>query len=138
MSPSRFVWPARIRFVDTDASGRIHYTAMLRHFEAAEVEYFRSLELNYAKLENAQVGYPRVYVDCNYTAAVRDDDVIEIAVTVVRAGTSSFTLGFAAMLGGKLAAHGKIVIVCMDKHTGKSQPLPEHLAVLLRSQLEQA
>ena len=35
-------WPSRIRFVDTAASGRIHYTAIFRHFETAEFEFMRS------------------------------------------------------------------------------------------------
>ena len=30
-----FTWDVRIRFVDTDASGRIHYTAMFKYFEQA-------------------------------------------------------------------------------------------------------
>ena len=31
-----FRFETRIRFIDTDASGRIHYTAMFRYFESAE------------------------------------------------------------------------------------------------------
>ncbi len=77
-------------------------------------------------------GYPRVYVDCNYTGAVVDDDLLHIAVSVDRVGKSSFTLGFAATVRGGAAAHGKIVIVCLDKATQRSQPLPEPFAALLR------
>ena len=39
MTTGEFRWPLRIQFVDTDASGRIHYTATLRHFETAEAEF---------------------------------------------------------------------------------------------------
>ena len=127
-----FVWPHRVRFVDTDASGRIHYTSMLRFFEAAEVEFFRSVGVSYSEFENEVTGYPRVYVDCNYTGSVVDDDLVRIAVSVEHVGKSSFTLGFAATVRGGAVAHGKIVIVCMDKATQRSQPLPEAFAALLR------
>ena len=40
---SDFIHRVRVAFVDTDASGRIHFTAMLRYFEAAEQEFLRSL-----------------------------------------------------------------------------------------------
>jgi len=37
-----FRYETRIRFVDTDASGRIHYTSLFKFFEAAETELFRT------------------------------------------------------------------------------------------------
>ncbi len=54
-----FVHASRVRFVDTDASGRIHYTAMLRHFEAAESEFFQASGLRYEEVQNSGLGWPR-------------------------------------------------------------------------------
>jgi len=130
-----FVWPSRVRFVDTDASGRIHYTAMLRHFEAAEVEFLRVLGFPYTAVETSEISYPRVHVECHYTGAVTDDDLLHITVTVERVGHSSFTLGFAATVGERPVAHGRITIVCMDKHTQRSRPLPEMFASTLKQHL---
>ena len=122
----------RIRFVDTDASGRIHYTAMLRHFEAAEVEFLRSLGFHYTDIHTSGVGFPRVHVECDYTGGLRNDDPMEIAVVVERVGNSSYTLGFQTTVRGEPAAHGKIVIVCIDGSTQRPRPLPEDLALVLR------
>ncbi len=130
----QFVWRHRVRFVDTDASGRIHYTAMLRFFEAAENEYLRALGVDYARLEDRHTSFPRVYVDCNYTGAVRDDDMVDIAVQTERVGSSSFTLAFRASVDTNPAAHGRIVIVCMNVETQKAQALPQNLAAILRGQ----
>ncbi len=44
-----FRYETRIRFVDTDASGRIHYTSLFKFFEAAETELFRSFDISYTK-----------------------------------------------------------------------------------------
>jgi acyl-CoA thioester hydrolase len=132
--PAPFVWQSRVRFVDTDASGRIHYTSMFRQFEAAEAEFFRSLGLPYTEIGSGHLSYPRVHVECDYLAALRDDDLLFIEVSVVEVGRSSFTLQFRTMHDGVLAARGKIVIVCMDRRTQRSHPLPGELAGPLREQ----
>jgi len=128
----RFVYSTRVRFVDTDASGRIHFTAMLRHFEAAEQDFLRSIEAFYKTGYLAGVGFPRVHAECDYTGMVAFDDPLDIEVGVERIGNSSYTLGFAATVDGRAVAHGRLVIVCIDLRTQKSRPVPEELAGRLR------
>ena len=127
-----FIWESRIRFVDTDASGRIHYTALLRHFEAAEFEFLRAIGCAYTSFVNEGVGFPRVHVEADYLAALRCDDLISTAVSVERVGGTSFTLGFAVTMEGRAAAKGKITIVCTDPATQRSRPVPERMAEALR------
>lgn len=126
-----FIFETRIRFVDTDASGRIHYTSMFRYFESAEDEFMRSIGYRHI---GARTGpnYPRVHVECDYLKAIRYDDLIRIEVTVERVGGSSYTLGFSALLDGSAAARGKITVACMDPQTQRSRPLPENLSESLR------
>ena len=129
---ARFVWQSRVRFVDTDASQRIHYTAMLRHFEAAEFEFLRWLGVNYGEVGRDELAYPRVRVECDYLGPVRYDDLLDIAVGVERVGDTSFTLVFEAAIAGRPAAKGRIVVVCMNRATQKSHRLPEEFAAKLR------
>jgi acyl-CoA thioester hydrolase len=128
-----FIWESRIRFVDTDASGRIHYTALLRHFEAAEFEFLRAIGCAYTSFADEAVGFPRVHVECDYLSALRCDDLISTAVTVERVGGTSFTLGFAVSLDGRAAAKGKITIVCIDPPTQRPRPVPKRMAAALTS-----
>jgi YbgC/YbaW family acyl-CoA thioester hydrolase len=123
-----FVWPVRVRFVDTDASGRIHFTAMLRYFEAAEIEFLRSLGL---LSRDAAVNFPRVHVECTYTAMVRYDDQLEISVRAERVGNASYKLAFEARVEERLVARGFVTAVCVDVTTGRSRPLPAVLAEAL-------
>jgi len=127
-----FIWESRIRFVDTDASGRIHYTALLRHFEAAEFEFLRAIGCAYTSFLDEGVGFPRVHVECDYLSALRCDDLISIAVAVDRVGGASFTLGFSVSMEGRAAAKGKIAIVCIDPATQRPRPIPERMAAALR------
>jgi YbgC/YbaW family acyl-CoA thioester hydrolase len=119
-----FRWPVRILFIDTDASGRIHYTAMLRYFEAAEIELFRAAG---AQEDREKVAFPRVHVECDYRAAVYFDDELVIELSIGNMGRSSIELLYRAMKKGVVAANGKIVIAAMNPKTDESTEIPPGL-----------
>jgi YbgC/YbaW family acyl-CoA thioester hydrolase len=119
-----FVFETRIRFIDTDASGRIHYTCMFRYFESAETEFFRSLGVSYIMPDLA---FPRVHVECDYKASLVYDDLIQIEVRLGRVGGTSVKLNFQTFKGGQLAAEGNVVLVCMQKSTQRPVAIPAEL-----------
>ena len=63
-----------------------------------------ALALGYCYRDAPDVGFPRVRVECEYRSAVVFDDLVDIAVSVKRVGTSSYTLEFAALKDG---GHGR-------------------------------
>jgi len=128
-------WQNRIRFVDTDASQRIHYTAMFRHFEAAEQEFLRDMGCPYSSPAFRDVSFPRVHVECDFTAEIRYDDIIDIELTVERVGASSFTLFFQVAVDARPVAKGKITVVCIDRQAQKACRIPGKLVEVLRAHL---
>ena len=56
----------RIQFVDTDASGRIHYSAIFRYFEIMDHDFFRRIGYSYKKIFQLGLDMPRVHVECSY------------------------------------------------------------------------
>ncbi len=133
MPENPFVFESRVRFGDTDASGRIFYVSLLNHFDAAEAEFLRFLGVGYREIQDRKVGFPRVRVECDYLGALVYDDLMRIAVTVDRIGRSSFTLAFDVTVEGRPGARGKVTIVAIDRATHKSMPLPENLREALSS-----
>ena len=129
-----FRFEARIRFVDTDASGRIHYTAMFRHFEAAETELMRSLDIRYSR--DAYL-FPRVHVECDFRAAILYDDLVDIEVFLTKLGKSSVRFKFQTWKSGDLAASGAVVAVCVDAKTQRPIPIPEELRKKLLPALQE-
>jgi acyl-CoA thioester hydrolase len=127
-----FLWQSRIRFVDTDASGRIHYSALFRHGEAAEFEFFRALGCPYLQDSGDPIAYPRVRVEADYLSAIRCDDVLSTEVRVERIGRSSYTLALEASVEGRPAARSKVTVVAMDRATGKATALPAKIAAALQ------
>jgi len=132
-----FIWQSRVRFGDTDASGRIFYVSLLNHFDAAEAEFLRSLGCAYRQIQTGKTAFPRVRVECDYLSALRYDDLMDIAVTVDRVGRASFTLAFDVIVEGRQAARGKVTVVSMDRETQKATSLPEQLHSALKAE-EQA
>lgn len=128
-------WQNRIRFVDTDASQRIHYTAMFRHFEAAEQEFLRSMGCPYSSPEFRDYSFPRVHVECDFTAEIRYDDIIDITLTIERVGSSSFTISFHVTVDARPVSKGKITVVCIDKQTQRPARIPDRLVEVLRAHL---
>ena len=127
-----FLWQSRIRFVDTDASGRIHYSALFRHGEAAEFEFFRSIGCPYKQDNGDAIAYPRVHVEADYLSAIRCDDLLTLEVRVERIGRSSFTLALEGSVDGRPATRSKVTVVALDRTTGKAAALPEKIAVALQ------
>jgi len=130
-----FLWTTRVRFVDTDASGRIHYTALFRWFEAAEQDFLRELRQSYSGDPAAEIGWPRVHAECDISGPFVFDDEVSIALRVTRVGNSSFELSYAASTAGIQRATGRIVIVSIDRQTRRSRPLPSAFAEALRRRM---
>ncbi|HUA86296.1 MAG TPA: thioesterase family protein [Bryobacteraceae bacterium] len=126
-----FIYESRVRFGDTDASGRIFYVALLNHFDVAETEFMRSIGTGYRELETPETSFPRVHVECDYTSALRFDDLMKIAVTVERVGGASFTLGFDVTVEDRHAARGKMTVVAISRKTQRPIPLPDRLRAAL-------
>jgi YbgC/YbaW family acyl-CoA thioester hydrolase len=118
----------RVNWVDTDASGLIHYTAALRYFEVAEHALMRKLFGSGQGLPPERTFMlPRVHVEADYKAALRYPDEFECGARVQALGRSSVTFGFEVRRAdGVLCIVGRIVAVSVDL-TGRTIPLPDHM-----------
>jgi len=119
-----FRYETRIRFVDTDASGRIHYTSLFKFFEAAETELFREFDISYTR---GTFNFPRVHAECDIQLPLLHDDLIEIEVCLTKLGRSSMRFEFKAIKGGLVAATGAVIMVCMDRKSQRAIPIPDEL-----------
>lgn len=122
----------RVNWIDTDASGRIHYTAALRYFEIAEHGLMRELFGGAGTPSTRSFGLPRVHVEADYAAALTYPDQFKCTARVAAVGRTSVTYGFEARRSPDdiLCLTGKIVAVavCDD---GTSMPLPAEFREVL-------
>ncbi|WP_458778712.1 acyl-CoA thioesterase [Arthrobacter sp. D3-16] len=122
-----------VEWVDTDASGHQHNSAVLRWVEAAEAELFRKLQL-----PQYFPSAPRVQQVVNYTAKLWFGQRVRATVKITALGRTSLTLGFevrgeslgapddAIPNAGTVAAFGTVTTAHVPPGASAAQPWPEH------------
>ena len=105
---------------DTDASGRIHFTAAFRWAEVAEAGLFCAAGIDPATL----IDFPRRHVEAEYLRPLRFGDELDVAIGTEAIGRTSITLGWdAASIDGR-AVRGRHTIVHVDA-SGRPIPVEE-------------
>ncbi len=113
----------RVAWIDTDTSGRIHYTAAMRYFEQAEHALMR--EIRAALPEEPRLNLPRVHVEADYKAALRFEDEVDCTVRITAVGRSSITYAYrVCTLDGAEAVTGRIVAVAIGDDGRPSEISP--------------
>lgn len=132
-----FVTSRRVEFSDTDAAGIAHFATFFRMMEQAEHELLRSVDLSVVAHDaSGTISWPRVSAKCDFTAAARFEDVLEIEVRITRLGKRSITYAHRFLRDGKELATGEITAVCCrikDGKPPKSIDIPAGIAKKLKS-----
>jgi len=114
-----------VAWVDTDAGGRIHFTAVFRWAEAAETALMRRLGL----LEGWG-DYPRRRVEADYLAVLRFEDEIELEIAPERVGRTSITWAWTVTRAGETCVTGRHTVVHVDAD-GRPAALSPHVRTAL-------
>jgi acyl-CoA thioester hydrolase len=109
----------RVAWVDTDAGGRIHFTAAFRWAEAAETGLSRKLGLL-----DGWGSYPRRRVEAEFLKVLVFEDEIEVHLRVERVGRTSITYAWTVSKDGEPYVVGKHTVVRVDGQ-GRPEPLPD-------------
>ena len=119
----------RVRWVDTDASGRIHYTAAFRYFEIAEWELFRRAGIPLRGHEG-EFGLPRKEVTATFHETITVDDKLAVHIEPERMGNTSLTLTIEVFKEGRNCISGKVTVVFVGKD-GRPIPIPDQIRTLI-------
>ncbi|BCW68630.1 hypothetical protein NicSoilB4_33930 [Arthrobacter sp. NicSoilB4] len=128
-----------IEWVDTDAAGHQHNSAVLRFVEACEAKLFRDMDLP---------GYfpsaPRVRHELNYRAKLYFGQRVTTTVVVEKIGRTSLTFSFEVWgeeFRGEprvLAAHGSFVTAHVAQGAAAASPWPADLAAKVTARAAQS
>jgi acyl-CoA thioester hydrolase len=115
----------RVLWIDTDAGGRIHFTAAFRWAEAAELALYRRLGLT-----ELVPRLPRRHVEADYRRVLVFDDEIDVTLAVARIGNTSITYEWQIAHDGELAVEGSHTVVHVDDE-GRAEPLADAVRAAL-------
>ncbi len=120
-------WSGRVQWVDTDAGGRIHFTAAFRWAEAAETALMRRIGL----LEG-WADYPRKHVEAQFHRVLRFEDEFDVRLRVESVGRTSITYVWTIEKAGEKAIEGRHTVVHVDAD-GTPDPVPDAIRASLES-----
>jgi acyl-CoA thioester hydrolase len=127
MTASPFVFPIRVYYEDTDASGVAYHANYLRWFERGRTEWLRSLGFSQELLrEELAVAFTVANLQIDYRRPARLDDLLEVATRVaeVRAASLVFEQVLGPAGGGQLLARASVRVGCVDMADFRPTALP--------------
>jgi acyl-CoA thioester hydrolase len=111
-----------IRFRDLDPQGHVNQAVFMTYFETGRVAMFRTPDLG---IGVPGLTYVLVRIEVDYMKELHWPGLIDIGTAVASFGRSSFKVAQAIFRDGACAATARATLVCMDKATRKSAPLPQ-------------
>jgi acyl-CoA thioesterase FadM len=119
--PASVVLQRRIDWLDTDAAGIYHHSAVWRLVEAAEATLHDRLGFRHETFGRT----PRARVSAEFRRALYFYDVVDVWFGVQAVGRTSVTYDFELRVGGEVAVLGEVVTVLLDRPCGELLVWPE-------------
>jgi len=122
-----FVHRVRPRYAEVDLQGVVFNAHWLTYFDEACTRFFEHMGFD-AKtdfFETFDVMLVKAVLEWQGPAGF--DEVVDIAVSVDRIGTTSFDVRYAAAVDGRAACTGVVTYVSVTPGTHDSTPIPDGL-----------
>jgi acyl-CoA thioesterase FadM len=119
------VYRTRVAWVDTDAGGRLHFTAAFRWAEAAETGLRRELGLL-----DGWGNTPRRHVEADFLRVLRFEDEVEVRIRAERLGRTSITWAWEVTRDSEVCVTGRHVVVNVGPD-GTAAELPDGVRTAL-------
>lgn len=110
-----------VTFADTDVAGVAHFSTILRYAEEAEHALLEKMRIPVISHEG---GFPKVRVECDYTAPMRFGDAFSVKLHLVQISNKSLRWGFVITVSNVCCASGELVTVLVNSE-GKSVEIPQ-------------
>ena len=115
--------PIELRWRDLDAFNHVNNSNFMTYLEEARIRWFESLGEDWVTEETAPL---LAAVQMNYRQPIPYPGSIVVELTADRTGTTSVTIGhrITSADGAVLHADGHVVMVWIDRRSGRPTPLP--------------
>jgi acyl-CoA thioester hydrolase len=129
---SRFEWPVRVYWEDTDAGGIVYHSNYLAFMERARSEWLRALGIDQAALQATErVQFAVVEMSVKWRRAARYDDLLTVTAEVVEKGGATLTFLQQVLRGDEVLVEATVRAAAVDADTMKPKRLPPAVARLL-------
>ncbi|WP_242112121.1 acyl-CoA thioesterase [Luteimonas aquatica] len=119
-----FRLPIELRWRDLDAFNHVNNSNFMTYLEEARIRWFDSFYDTWSVDETAPL---LAAVQMNYRVPIPYPASVAVELYAERVGNSSLTIGHAIVSedGATVYADGHVVMVWIDRRSGRPTPLPE-------------
>lgn len=124
LTAATFRMPVAVRWRDLDAFNHVNNSTFLTYLEEARIRWFESFPGEWV---NAQFAPLLAAVQMNYRLPIPYPSDVVVELSADRVGNSSVTVGHRIVSadGTALYGDGHVVMVWIDRTSGRPIPLPE-------------
>ena len=119
-----------VRWSDQDMNAHVNNAMYFTYFEQTRIVWLHSQR---SVTTATREGVVVAQASCNYLKPIPYPETIEVRMSAGRVGRSSFTTHYDLFGadGATRYADGQVVLVWVDRPTGKAMPLPEDMRAAL-------
>ena len=124
---SAFIWPLRVYWEDTDASGVVYHANYLRWFERARTEWLRDKGYDQERLRTEQgVAFTVAGLEIRYLRPARLDDALQVEVSITEARRASLVFSQVIRRVGDatLLSEATVRVGCVGAATFRPTAIP--------------
>ena len=114
----------------------VYYGVYAQYYEVGRVEFLRSLNISYKELEELGFALPVVNLNISYKKPAFYDDLLIVRTTIKEMPSARITFYYETINSmSELLNTGEVVLVFMDKKTGKPCLAPAIVLDILNEKL---
>ena len=126
----------RVRYGETDQMRFVYYGVYAQYYEVGRVELLRSIGISYKEIEEMGYALPVVSLNINYKNPAYYDDKLTIRTIIKKLPSAKIIFDYETYNEqGNLLNTGEVVLVFLDKETGKPCFAPEVIMEKLKEKL---
>ena len=118
----------RVRYGETDQMGVVYHGNYSNYFEVGRLEWLRSLNISYKKMESEGIMLPVVSLSIKYKRPVHYDDLITIQTESVRLPTASIEFSYKLMNQQReILATASTILAFVNKDLNRPIRCPQYI-----------
>jgi len=131
---SRFSFPVRVYWEDTDAGGIVYYANYLKFMERARSEWLRAIGIEQGPLKDEHNAmFVVVNVEAHFKRPARYGELLQVGCVIDQTTRASLTFKQQIARDGELLIDGKVRVACLDATTFRPQPMPDTVVEKMRA-----
>ncbi len=125
---SRFTFPIRVYYEDTDAAGVVYYANYLRFMERARTEWLDALGLPLARFESEHgVTFAVHRAEIDFRNAARLNERLDVSVEALGRKACSLVVDQHVLRDDIEVAFARITLACLDRVRWRPVRIPRRL-----------